>query len=385
MSRKSKEFSIMMKNSLATPQTAAQIKSALREYLWNQEVGTRLPPERQLAENYRVSRSTMSKILGELEAEGLLVRRIGHGTFVTPRDTVAVPAFAPTDQAEALLVYPDFFAFGIWDLVHHLEVAARCRNFRLNHLRVQPESEWDLLFLLAERNRNIRGIVIIAGMPLRKSLLDRLGALELPVIFVGKVNDIDQYHNCYNVSNNHFLTGYQKLEVLVRNGHRRIGLIHNEPPTPAFQENIRGVKKAARDFKLPWRSLVQPDSQIDCWQDSLESGYFQTLEVMRKDPALTALVVDTTPGAIGALRALHELKLRCPDDVSIITALANARVEEFTCPKLSTVITPTEEVTAIVIRILAGENELPLREFRVNSTVVERESIRKLIGKVNES
>ncbi len=368
----------MMKNHTTTPQSAVQIKSALREYLWNQEVGTQLPPERQLAENYRISRSTMSKILGELENEGLLARRVGCGTFVMSRDTVAVSAFGPTDQAEVLLVYPDFFAFGIWEQVHCLEVAARCRNFRLNHLRVQPESGWDLFFQLAERNRNIRGVIIIAGMPLRNSLLNRLGSLELPVIFIGKVNDIDQYPNCYNVSNNHFLTGYQKLEVLLRNGHRRIGLIYNEPPTPAFQENIRGLKKAARDFRLPWRSLVQPDSHIDCWQDSMESGYFQTLEVMRKDSALTALVVDTTPGAIGALRALHELKLCCPDDVSIITALANARVEEFTCPKLSTVITPTEEITAIVIGILADENKLPLREYRVNSIVIERESIRKL-------
>lgn len=371
----------MKKHSLTAPQSAAEIKSVLREYLWTLEVGAQLPPERQLAEDYCVSRSTMSKILGELESEGLLVRRIGNGTFVTPRDTVAVPAFALTDQAEALLVYPDFFSYRIWDQIHHLEVAARGCNFRLNHLRVQPESEWDLLFQLVERNKNIRGIVVIAGMPLRKSLLKRLGALDLPVIFIGKVNDIDQYSNCYNVSNNHFLTGYQKLEVLVRNGHRRIGLIHNEPPTPAFQENIRGIKEAARDFKLPWRSLVQPDSRVDYWQDSLESGYFQTLEVMRKAPSLTALIVDTTRGAIGALRALHELKLRCPDDVSIITALANARIEEFSCPKLSTVITPTEEITAIVIRILTGENELPLRDFRVNSIVVERESVRNLIGK----
>ena len=372
----------MKKNSFTAPQSAAEIKSVLRKYLWTLEVGARLPPERQLAEDYRVSRCTVSNILGERESEGLLVRRIGNGTFVTPRDTVAIPAFALTDQAEALLVYPDFFSFGIWEQVHRLEVAARGRNFRLNHLRVQPESEWDLLFQLVERNKNIRGIVIVVGMPLRKSLLKRLGALELPVIFIGKVNDIAPYSNCYNVSNNHFLTGYQKLEVLVRNGHRRIGLIHNEPSTPAFQENIRGIKEAARDFKLPWRSLVQPDSRIDCWQDSLESGYFQTLEVMRKAPSLTALIVDTTQGAIGALRALHELKLRCPDDVSIITALANARIEEFTCPKLSTVITPTEEITAIVIRILTGENELPLRDFRVNSTVVERESVRNLIGKV---
>ncbi len=367
-----------MNISPVSSQSSAEIKSALREYLWNLDIGTRLPPERKLAENYGVSRSTMSKVLGELESEGLLARQVGRGTFVTPRDTVAIPAFGPTDQDEILLVYPDFFSFGIWEQIHHLELAAMRRDFRLNHLRVQPDSEWDLLVHLAERSKNVTGVIIIAGMPLRGALLERLGALGLPVVFIGKVTHIDHFANCYNVLSNHFLSGYKKLEMLLRNGHRRIGLIHNEPPTHAFLENIRGLKEAARKFKLPWRSLVQPESSISCWQDSMENGYRQTLEVLRKDPALTALVVDTSSGAVGALRALHELGIRCPDDVSIITALANARIEEFTCPKLSTVITSTEEITAIVIGILMGKNEFPLREYRVDPIVVERESIRNL-------
>jgi len=368
----------MIKEAPDAPQSAAKIKSDLREYLRKQKVGTQLPPERRLTEVYRTSRATISKVLGELEMEGLLTRQVGRGTFVMPRDTVAVPAFTPTNQDEVLLVYPDFFAFSIWNQIHLLEVAAMHRNFRLNHLRVQPDSEWDLLFQLVERSKSIKGVIIIAGMPLRKALLDRLGALEQPVIFIGKVDQITSYPNCYNVSSNHFLVGYQKLEILLQNGHRRIGLIHNEPPTPAFQENIQGLKAAARNFKLPWRTLIQPESHIDCWQDSMESGYSQTLEVMRKAPSLSALVVDTTPGAIGALRALHELKLRCPEDVSIITAQANARIEEFTCPKLSTIVTPMEKITAIVSGILAGDSEFPLREYRVDPVIIERESVRNL-------
>ena len=49
-------------------------------------VGTRIPPEHQLEELYRVSRVTVRRALAELTAEGLLEKKQGKGTFVsTPR------------------------------------------------------------------------------------------------------------------------------------------------------------------------------------------------------------------------------------------------------------------------------------------------------------
>src|SRR5258708_9636008 len=45
--------------------------------------GTPLPPERQLAEDYSVSRITITKALAELKREGRLKGQVGRGTFVT--------------------------------------------------------------------------------------------------------------------------------------------------------------------------------------------------------------------------------------------------------------------------------------------------------------
>src|SRR6185369_16324645 len=45
--------------------------------------GTPLPPERQLAEDYSVSRITISKALAELKREGRIKGHVGRGTFVT--------------------------------------------------------------------------------------------------------------------------------------------------------------------------------------------------------------------------------------------------------------------------------------------------------------
>jgi GntR family transcriptional regulator len=47
-------------------------------------VDTALPPERELAEAYRVSRMTVRQAIAELVNEGILVRRKGIGTFVAP-------------------------------------------------------------------------------------------------------------------------------------------------------------------------------------------------------------------------------------------------------------------------------------------------------------
>lgn len=45
--------------------------------------GDRIPPERQLAQAFGAARSTVRKALDQLESEGLVVRRVGAGTFVT--------------------------------------------------------------------------------------------------------------------------------------------------------------------------------------------------------------------------------------------------------------------------------------------------------------
>ncbi len=51
----------------------------------------RLPPEETLARQFGVSRSTIRQALGSLASEGLVVRRRGVGTFLTPKAQELVP------------------------------------------------------------------------------------------------------------------------------------------------------------------------------------------------------------------------------------------------------------------------------------------------------
>jgi GntR family transcriptional regulator len=51
----------------------------------------RLPPEETLARQFGVSRSTIRQALGSLASEGLVIRRRGVGTFLTPKAQDMVP------------------------------------------------------------------------------------------------------------------------------------------------------------------------------------------------------------------------------------------------------------------------------------------------------
>lgn len=65
-----------------------QIQEYLRTNIraGNFAINTRLPSERQLAEQFGVNRLTVAKALGELAHEGLIETRIGKGTYVrSPR------------------------------------------------------------------------------------------------------------------------------------------------------------------------------------------------------------------------------------------------------------------------------------------------------------
>lgn len=59
------------------------VRDALKERFKDMPVGTLLPPEAQLCEEYEVSRITLRKAVDYLVEEGLLVREQGRGTFTS--------------------------------------------------------------------------------------------------------------------------------------------------------------------------------------------------------------------------------------------------------------------------------------------------------------
>ncbi|MBS1369350.1 MAG: GntR family transcriptional regulator [Lentisphaeria bacterium] len=367
---------------IATPATPrSQVKEALLENIRHQDVGTRLAPERRLAEEFGVSRSTMTKVLEELVKEGYLSRRVGSGTFIMPHDSEIASTRLPIRAlGEVLIASPDFFSFPLWEKLHNLEIGAMRSNLQVVNLKIHPESDFNSLFELADGCRNLLGVILNAGLPTPKPVLKKLDELGVPVVIIGELESVGLYRNICTVGSNHFQSGYLKMEALLKAGHTRIGFIPNEPQSVAQQECIRGMKEAVREYKLRWRDLVLPESSIEFWQDPMKSGCVQTREVLERAPDVTGLVVDTIPGAIGALRAIAESGRSCPHDVSIVTALSYAGIEEYTFPSLSNVTVSGGKISRTALDMILHREQFHSRELIIDVEFNGRESIRNLNG-----
>lgn len=75
-----------------------QLLQQLESGQWR-ATGGRLPTERELAERYQVSRTTVRKVLAELKARGLIQQTVGSGTYLVPP---APPGTASQDAARTV-------------------------------------------------------------------------------------------------------------------------------------------------------------------------------------------------------------------------------------------------------------------------------------------
>jgi GntR family transcriptional regulator len=122
-----------------------QVKKQLVAELNDIPLGRPIPPERELADQFAVARSTVRKAIAELTAEGRLLRTHGKGTFVTePQQAQRLPlgitsytefmrghGRVPSSRLLELVTVP-----ADDELAHRLAVAVGSRVLRIGRLRL---------------------------------------------------------------------------------------------------------------------------------------------------------------------------------------------------------------------------------------------------------
>lgn len=357
---------------------SGKLKIQLLDEIRKSGLNTRLPGENVLARQFGVCRATVNKIMVELEREGYVRRYPGKGTFVMPLDNISgLSELSPagSTRGRVIIAYSDFFSYSIWEGVHMAELLALKNNYKLIPLKMQPDSDLKSLEMLLETHDDVVGAILLAAESFADSaLLQRLSRFGIPLV-VNAV-PVPCGENVFFVGTDHKNSGFLKTECLLRNGHRRIGYVANEPLTEAGREHIRGVKQALYSYGVNWKDLRRSELNVKLWDSPLLAGYHLTLDLTAKYP-LTALLVDTLPGALGALRGLYERGLKCPDDISIVTSQTLFGVEAMTCPALTTVCHSMEQIIGQAFAIIGN----PGGAGRISNyapLLIERESVKNI-------
>lgn len=175
--------------------------------------------------------------------------------------------------------------------------------------------------LEAESLNRMRGgivdAIIIAGTGKNGRILRDIRAEGTPVVQVVRM----QEHSMSSVVADYYACSYEAVEYLIDKGCRKIGLIYGPSNISPYKRRYEGYQDAVREFELESICVMPSTSSVP---NSFEFGYRSAVRMLDEYPDIDAIMAAVDIQGMGALRALRERGIRCPDDVRVMSLTGHA-------------------------------------------------------------
>lgn len=227
------------------------------------------------------------------------------------------------------------------------------------------------------RMQEIAGLMMtpVLGADTDLSHVFELKRRNIPFVLLEEIRGIQA--NLVDVDN--VAGAKEAVDHLIELGHTRIAHLAGPEYSLHSEQRIDGVRAAYSESHLIFsREMIIPAGA------ALQDGYRAGLEYFRTCPAderPTAVTCYNDLVALGLLRALAELEIGVPDDVSVV-GYDNLPVLDYLSPRLTSVSVPTREMGRIAAEILHEEIEkggtsAPRKEY-LEAELVVRDSTRSV-------
>jgi Transcriptional regulators len=357
-----------------------ELTEALRALVAGMRPGDRLPTQEALMRQFHVSDTTVLRSLEDLKREGRIVRRQGSGTFVAG-DAPATPATTPPPSRSRLVAVmsrPNISPF-FSDMVQAVE-ANLGQHDLAPVLIVDTDVERRVRRTMAHWGRG----EIIGALHIGSAILT--GLEDLPTILIGEsARDRD----FCQVSLDNTLSGRRVGEYLWDLGHRNVAVVTikvgGAPDAPPLQGvdrvRVAGIRALWEERGGVWREdwqiahpfLLRPDDRraVDVMRSYLEPLF------PASGPRPTAIFAVHDEMALVAIRALEDMGLSVPDDVSVIGFNDAGTLAAFFRPSLTTVRTPCAALATLAVHLFLDLLRTPEnrpRSIRLPPEIIVRDS-----------
>jgi DNA-binding LacI/PurR family transcriptional regulator len=201
------------------------------------------------------------------------------------------------------------------------------------------------------------------------NLVDKL---PLPVVAIAG-------HRCVDGVTNVVLDNQRAAELSLRHlydlGHRTIAFMRGQPYSSDSDARWQGIVQVAQDLGL----IIRPELTIQLTKDltSPELGYPVVKKLLTNHRSFTAFLSFNDIAAIGCIRALHDVGLRVPQDVSVV-GFDDIKEAAFQTPSLTTIRQPLHQMGALAVRTLLQQlrpsGNRDLAQIAVAPELIVRES-----------
>jgi DNA-binding LacI/PurR family transcriptional regulator len=253
------------------------------------------------------------------------------------------------------------------ELIHGTVQAAGEAGHTVIVTPVSNPEDFDRWLELAS-SRGTHGALSVLQLP-RGAELQRLAAAGIPVVVIDPAEEPGP--GIRSVGTTNWQGGLTATRHLIELGHRRIAAIGGPQDLWSSQARLDGYRAAMLEAGLPVsEELIRHDMFV------VPGGREQALRLLSLADPPTGIVAGNDAQAFGVLQALGELRLRAPDDVSVV-GFDDVPVAAWASPALTTIRQPLAAMAATAFRMLrasATDSTAEAHHVELATTLVVRDS-----------
>ena len=230
--------------------------------------------------------------------------------------------------------------------------------------------------LQLNRERHPRGIIFLGGdLELFKA---GFAPIKAPCVLLTNTARELGFDNLSSFTTDDGAAAEQVIRLLAERGHRHIGLLGgNWSCAQISYSRLSGCQNACRRLGLPF----DVDRQCEPCRYSMPDAYAATRRLLERQPDLTAIFALSDVMALGAIRALHDLGNRVPEDISVV-GYDGIVIGQYSLPRLTTVQQDTQRLAErgveVLLRGIVLGSRRPVHEL-VPFRLIQGESVARLL------
>ena len=301
---------------------------------------------RHIAEETGFSINTVSRALTD-KAD------VSHATRSTILETAMRMGYRPNRLAQGLrsnrthtlgAIIADLENPYFGGLVKRLDEAARRHEYRIIVQDTNEDYEREMEAVDAMLAEHVDGVAI-TPVQLRKLSIVKLKKSKLPFVVLGR-HFADQDLELDYVAPDDVQGGRLATEHLIGKGHTEIALVGGPLNISSAADRLQGYKQVMDQHDLPIRKAL-----ISARSVTTEDGYEVGKALLNRKRLPSAIIAFSDFVSLGVMRAVHEKRLRIPQDIAIVGYDDVIFASCLSVP-LTTVRIPRKEMARIAVDIL---------------------------------
>lgn len=327
---------------------------------------------KQIAEMAGVSLGTVSHVLND-------TARVREPLRKRVLDAIQKTGYQPSQLARGLrrdktnlfaMIIPDILNPFFPGVVRGVEDAAFAAGYRMVLCNTDNDHGKEVIHLNALRTYLPSGLIVIpsdlSDLTAQTESYRRAGAA------VVCIDRLPRNWNGDSVTIDNIDGAYHAAEHLIGLGHQQFAVITGPLHLTSSQERLKGFRRALRQARLELMPGYVQEAAFD-----RAGGYAKTNILLKMVPRPTAVLASNDMIALGALLAIRQAGLHCPEDISLV-GFDGLDLTETTTPQLSSVYQSPYQLGAAAVQLALdriAQKDSPARRIVLKTELRIRESI----------